>query len=47
MAEVRLRHSEASLGELAEIIGLSKSGVRNRFRRIEEIYNELKEEILE
>jgi hypothetical protein len=47
MAEARLRHSEASLGELAEIIGLSKSGVRNRFRRIEEIYNELKEEILE
>lgn len=47
MAQLRLQHSEASLGELAQIIGLSKSGVRNRFRRIEEIYNELKEEILE
>ena len=45
MAQVRLNNPESSLSELAEIIGLSKSGVRNRFRRIEEIYIELKEEI--
>jgi|GEM_PF-98870 len=47
MAKLRLENPEASLAELAELIGLSKSGVRNRFRRIEEIYNEVKEEILE
>ena len=45
MAVVRLNNPESSLSELAEVIGLSKSGVRNRFRRIEEIYTELKEEI--
>lgn len=44
MAVARLNNPESSLSELAEIIGLSKSGVRNRFRRIEEVYNELKEE---
>lgn len=44
MAITRLKNPESSLSELAEVIGLSKSGVRNRFRRIEEIYNELKEE---
>lgn len=45
MAVTRLNNPESSLSELAEVIGLSKSGVRNRFRRIEEVYNELKEEI--
>ena len=44
MALARINNPESSLSELAEIIGLSKSGVRNRFRRIEEVYNELKEE---
>lgn len=44
MALARINNPESSLSELAEFIGLSKSGVRNRFRRIEEVYNELKEE---
>lgn len=41
IAFLRLDNQEASLQELAEIIGISKSGIRNRFRRIEELYNEL------
>lgn len=41
IAFLRLENQEASLQELAEIIGISKSGIRNRFRRIEELYNEL------
>ncbi len=45
MAQTRLDNPESSLTELADIIGLSKSGVRNRFRRIEEIYNEIIEEM--
>lgn len=45
MALVRINNPESSLNELAGIIGLSKSGVRNRFRRIEEVYIELKEGI--
>ncbi len=45
MAQTRLDNPESSLTELANIIGLSKSGVRNRFRRIEEIYNEIIEEM--
>lgn len=44
IAFLRLRNPENSLQELAEIIGISKSGIRNRFRRIEEIYNNLLEE---
>ena len=40
---MRAKNPEASLTELAEIIGISKSGVRNRFRRIEQIYKELAE----
>lgn len=48
IAYVRLKNPESTLQEIAEIIGISKSGVRNRFRRIEEIYNNLvKEEIEE
>ena len=43
VAFLRLENPEESLQELAEIIGISKSGIRNRFRRIEEIYNELLE----
>ena len=30
-----------SLQELADLIGVSKSGIRNRFRRLEDIYNNL------
>lgn len=44
VAFLRLQNPESSLQELAEMIGISKSGIRNRFRRIEEIYNELLEE---
>lgn len=44
IAYVRLKNPESTLQEIAEIIGISKSGVRNRFRRIEEIYNNLKKE---
>ena len=40
---LRLENPEASLQELAEMIGISKSGIRNRFRRLEEIHNELLE----
>lgn len=38
---VRLDNPESSLQEIADIIGISKSGVRNRFRRIEDTYNNL------
>lgn len=41
IAHVRLDNPESTLQEIAEIVGISKSGVRNRFRRIEEIYNNL------
>ncbi|WP_418966181.1 DNA-binding protein WhiA [Cetobacterium sp.] len=44
VAFLRLENPEASLQELAEIIGISKSGIRNRFRRLEEIHNELLEQ---
>lgn len=43
VAVLRLENQEASLQELGELIGISKSGIRNRFRRIEELYNELSE----
>lgn len=43
-AYVRLNNPESSLQELADMIKISKSGIRNRFRRIEEIYNTLLEE---
>lgn len=43
VAFLRLENPEESLQELAEKIGISKSGIRNRFRRIEEIYTELLE----
>ncbi|WP_410207414.1 DNA-binding protein WhiA [Fusobacterium sp.] len=41
VAYVRLANPESSLQEIANIVGISKSGVRNRFRRIEDIYNNL------
>lgn len=41
IAHMRLNNPESTLQEIAEMIGISKSGVRNRFRRIEEIYNNL------
>ncbi|MCJ8341982.1 MAG: DNA-binding protein WhiA [Cetobacterium sp.] len=41
IAFLRLQNPESSLVELGELIGISKSGIRNRFRRIEDIYNEL------
>jgi DNA-binding protein WhiA len=44
VAEIRLRYVESSLQEIADMIGLTKSGVKNRFRRIEEFYKKLKEE---
>lgn len=48
IAHMRLNNPESTLQEIAEMIGISKSGVRNRFRRIEEIYNNLiKDEIEE
>ncbi len=40
VAEVRLANPEASLVEIAQIIGITKSGVRNRFRRIEAFYEQ-------
>lgn len=44
IAEIRLRYQESSLQEIAEMIGISKSGVKNRFRRLEDIYNKMKVE---
>lgn len=41
VAFLRLQNPESSLQELAEMIGISKSGIRNRFRRIEAIYKEI------
>ena len=43
-AFLRLNNPEDSLQSLADKINISKSGIRNRFRRIEEIYNSLLEE---
>ena len=43
-AMLRLNNPEDSLQSLADMINISKSGIRNRFRRIEEIYNSLLEE---
>lgn len=40
-AEARLENEEMSLQELADSMQVSKSGIRNRFRRLEEIYNNL------
>jgi DNA-binding protein WhiA len=40
-ALVRLNNPEGSLQEIADIVGISKSGIRNRFKRIEEIFKNL------
>ena len=42
IALLRLKNESDSFQELAEKLKISKSGVRNRFRRLEEIYNEIK-----
>jgi len=43
IANLRLKYPESTLSELGDFIGLSKSGVKNRFRRLEKIYQELKD----
>lgn len=40
-AEIRKNNEDMSLQELADLIGVSKSGIRNRFRRLEQLYNSL------
>lgn len=47
VAQIRLKYTESSLQEIAEIIGISKSGVKNRFRRLEDFYKELIKEEME
>ncbi len=47
VAQIRLKYTESSLQEIADIIGISKSGVKNRFRRLEDFYKELIEEEME
>ncbi len=44
-AKARIENIDMSLQELGETMNISKSGIRNRFRRIEEIYNNLEENI--
>ncbi|MGL5050234.1 MAG: DNA-binding protein WhiA [Fusobacteriaceae bacterium] len=44
VAIVRLQYTESSLQEISEIIGISKSGIKNRFRRLEDFYKTLLEE---
>jgi DNA-binding protein WhiA len=43
MANLRLKYPESTLSELGDFIGLSKSGIKNRFRRLEKIYKDLKD----
>ena len=42
IARLRLLNESDSFQELADKLRISKSGIRNRFRRLEEIYLELK-----
>ena len=42
-ARVRLENQEMSLQELADLMEISKSGIKNRFRRLETIYKGLVE----
>ncbi|CAM3134490.1 DNA-binding protein WhiA [Streptobacillus ratti] len=42
LSKLRLMYDEDSFQELADKLKISKSGIRNRFRRLEEIYLELK-----
>ena len=39
----RFKNEEMSLQELADLMSISKSGIKNRFRRLEEIYKNLSE----
>ncbi len=43
LARLRLEYQELSLQELANKLNITKSGVRNRFRRLQEIYDEIEE----
>ena len=43
-AEARLAHPESSYEELADILGISKSGVKNRIKRLTAIYEKQKGE---
>ena len=40
-AKARLENEELSLQELADLMNISKSGIKNRFRRIETMYKDL------
>lgn len=42
-AWVRIKHPDASLRELAQILGISKSGVNHRLRKLETMAHQLKE----
>lgn len=42
-AKARQENPDASLGELAEIVGISKSGMNHRLKKLEEIFNKAKE----
>lgn len=41
VAILRMKNEDASLQELANKLNISKSGLRNRFRRLKEIYDEI------
>ncbi len=43
LAKLRLEYQELSLQELATKLNITKSGVRNRFRRLQEIYDDIGE----
>ena len=42
-ARMRIENPDLSLQELADLMNISKSGIRNRFRRLTEYYDELME----
>ena len=41
-AQMRLQHPESSYEELGELLGISKSGVKNRLKRLQAIYEKRK-----
>ena len=41
VAKMRIENPDLSLQELADLMNISKSGIRNRFRRLAEFYNEM------
>lgn len=47
IANIRLENPDFTLDQVAEIVGVSKSGINHRFRKLLEIANELKEEEVE